>query len=223
MAHRPMPQPGEAGKVFPATRTSLSVISAEKELPGGKASAAGAPKNNVRKSRFDYWGVTFAVLLAIAVLLLGWRLVRIIVATPPTIQRSIQNHATTDAARNPIIAMGAPKTDQRASISKVPMAADVRASKPEKKTISGRVVVRALVGVDGTVKEARVTRGNSSLAATALQTVRQLTFTPYAPHGTPLEFETEVVVSVPTNQQKSDEGIQISIPQQSQSAHTDTP
>lgn len=83
------------------------------------------------------------------------------------------------------------------------------------KIAAGPVVIRALVGRDGKVQVARVIRGNRTLSVPALAMVRQLNFNPYAPHGTPLEFETEVTVSE-SGARGSSDGIQFSIPGESQ-------
>jgi outer membrane biosynthesis protein TonB len=83
------------------------------------------------------------------------------------------------------------------------------------KLAAGPVVIRALVGRDGKVQVAQVIRGNRRLSGAALAMVRQLSFNPYAPHGTALEFETEVTVSESAARGSAD-GIQFSIPRESE-------
>jgi len=63
----------------------------------------------------------------------------------------------------------------------------------------GAVVLRAIVGKDGTVKDLRVVSGNPFLTAAALDAVRQWQFKPYILNGAPIEIETQVTVNFVLN------------------------
>jgi len=59
----------------------------------------------------------------------------------------------------------------------------------------GAVVLRAIVGKDGTVQDLRVVSGSPLLASSALEAVRQWQFKPYLLNGAPIEVETQVTVN----------------------------
>lgn len=61
--------------------------------------------------------------------------------------------------------------------------------------IQGPVVIETLVSKDGIVRAAKVTSGQSDLAAAALEAVRQWRFKPYLQNGKAVEFETRVTVN----------------------------
>lgn len=60
--------------------------------------------------------------------------------------------------------------------------------------IQGPVVLHALVGKDGSVRELKSLSGNSQLVMAAADAVRQWRFKTYAPKGQPVEFETQITV-----------------------------
>lgn len=215
MAHRSMPQPDAAGKVSPVKRTSLSVVLFEAQ-PSNTASS------RMKKSSPQYWEFAFAIFIMFAVLLLGWRIGKIVWETNPAIHTVIPAQPVTmQEARHPTSTKNSAEAIPARKAAASARVADSFAA--AKEISSGPVVVHALVGIDGKVKEAKVVRGNSALAQAALQTVRQLNFTPYAPQGTPVEFETEVVVSQFRNHEHAGQQIQISVPQQNPSQQTTTP
>ncbi len=67
--------------------------------------------------------------------------------------------------------------------------------KARRQRIQGLVVLEAMVGKDGAIQELRAIRGNSILVTAAADAVKQWKFKPYAPRGTPVEFETRISVN----------------------------
>jgi TonB family protein len=61
--------------------------------------------------------------------------------------------------------------------------------------IQGPVVLSALVGTDGLVRELKVLRGNPQLVQAAADAVRQWRFQPHLLKGQPTEFETRITVN----------------------------
>jgi TonB family protein len=61
--------------------------------------------------------------------------------------------------------------------------------------IQGPVVLKALVGKEGTVRELRVISGDPRLVVAAMDAVRQWRFKPYHPNGQPVEFETQITIN----------------------------
>jgi protein TonB len=63
----------------------------------------------------------------------------------------------------------------------------------------GIVVLRAIVGKDGTVQDLRVISGSPLLVSSAVDAVRQWQFKPYFLNGLPIEVETQVTVNFVIN------------------------
>ena len=63
----------------------------------------------------------------------------------------------------------------------------------------GAVVLRAVVGKDGSVKDLRVISGNPFLSGAAVDAVRQWQFKPYVLNGAAIEVETQVTVNFVLN------------------------
>jgi TonB family protein len=61
--------------------------------------------------------------------------------------------------------------------------------------IEGPVVLNALVGTDGSVRELKVISGNPQLVQAATEAVRQWRFQPHRLKGEPAEFETQITVN----------------------------
>jgi len=61
--------------------------------------------------------------------------------------------------------------------------------------VEGRVVIDAVVAVDGRVDEIQLVSGDSRLAPAALQAVRQWRYTPYALNGKPIPKQTRITIS----------------------------
>jgi TonB family protein len=59
----------------------------------------------------------------------------------------------------------------------------------------GAVVMKALVGIDGSVQEVKVISGDPQLAKAATEAVRQWRFRPHDLKGKPAEFETRITVN----------------------------
>ncbi len=212
MAHRPMPKPDMAGRLFPVEPAPASNISHQPR------STNEHPAREPRNPR-DYWEVILCVLMIAATLVVGWRIARII------LHRNTQSQNKTTLA-TPTLINSAPDSSLKtpASVETHPISPVPHLAKSASNQASDSpVVIQAIVGTDGKVKQAKVIRGNSELAPAALETVRQLSFNPYAPNGTAVEFETEVVVSHPGTHKNPNENLLISIPQQPATQQTSAP
>src|SRR5438477_2038927 len=67
--------------------------------------------------------------------------------------------------------------------------------RPKRKHVDGLVVLKALVGTDGTIKDIKVVSGDPLLVDAVSKAVRGWLFKPYAPEGKPIEFETQITVN----------------------------
>ena len=65
--------------------------------------------------------------------------------------------------------------------------------------IQGTVILHALIGKDGQVKNLQLVSGHPMLAKAALDAVRQWKYKPYSLNGQPTEIETEVTVNFTLN------------------------
>ena len=63
------------------------------------------------------------------------------------------------------------------------------------KRIQGTVHLRALIGVDGRVKQVTALDGDPLLVPAAERAVRRWTYKPYKKHGKPIEMETTITVN----------------------------
>jgi TonB family protein len=70
--------------------------------------------------------------------------------------------------------------------------------------VEGPVVLNALVGSDGTVKDVRVLSGDPRLVDAVSKAVRGWLFKPYAPEGKPIEFETQITVNFSLSQENQE-------------------
>jgi len=61
--------------------------------------------------------------------------------------------------------------------------------------ITGAVVLKAVIGKDGTIENLQVLSGPKELAASALDAVRQWVYKPYLLNGEPVEVETTITVN----------------------------
>jgi protein TonB len=61
--------------------------------------------------------------------------------------------------------------------------------------IQGTVVLDAVIGTDGYIKELRVRSGHPLLAPAAMEAVRSWKYKPYRLNGRPTEVETQVYVN----------------------------
>lgn len=226
-----MPKPDSAGRTFPVQRPSLPTIVPDQSQPETTLFSSTASNDNAPKSQRDYWAIAFGTLLIAAMLLLGWRVgkifwggsspaqkqnlprvqSRVTVSRPGLPKATLNGQATIDPKIGANAAQ-AKSTAKNSHTSRIASDKEVRND-----VAAGPVVIRALVGRDGKVQVAQVVRGNRTLSVPALAMVRQLTFDPYAPHGTALEFETEVTVSEP-GARGSGDGIQFSVPRESETS-----
>ena len=65
----------------------------------------------------------------------------------------------------------------------------------KQKGIQGPVVMKALVGTDGSVQEVKVMSGDAELVPAAVEAVQQWRFQPHLLKGNPVEFETQVTLN----------------------------
>ena len=61
--------------------------------------------------------------------------------------------------------------------------------------IQGTVILRAIVGKDGSIENLQLVSGHPMLAAAAIEAVRQWRYRPYTLNGAPVEVETEITVN----------------------------
>jgi TonB family protein len=215
MAHRPMPKPDPAGRLFPVKPPPASNISQQPPSPDAKPIRA-------RNTR-DYWEMILCALVIAATVFVVLRIGTVLwdrsehpQNKPATASSPLANTTTPTIPRK---IQASPSSE--VSLSREPASHSVRPK--TERTPNDSVVIQAIVGTDGKVKQARILRGNPTLAPAALQTVRQLSFNPYAPNGTAVEFETEVVVSQPGIRKNPNESLQISIPQNAAAQPTSAP
>ena len=58
----------------------------------------------------------------------------------------------------------------------------------------GEVVLQAVIGKDGRVRDVKGVRGNAMLSAAAMAAVRQWRYEPYKLNGDPVDMQTEIVI-----------------------------
>lgn len=61
--------------------------------------------------------------------------------------------------------------------------------------VSGRVLIHAVIGRDGTIQNMQVVSGNPLLIQSAVDAVRQWRYRPYLLNGEPVEVDTEIAVN----------------------------
>jgi len=58
--------------------------------------------------------------------------------------------------------------------------------------VEGDVVLAAVIGKDGTVRDLKAVSGPAMLVSSAIQAVRQWRYKPYLLNGQPVEVETQI-------------------------------
>ncbi len=109
--------------------------------------------------------------------------------------RTVPPKATT--AKAPADENGSPGSDQTSSATNGYLLTRVVPKYPERarlQGIQGPVVMKALVGKDGSVQDVRVIGGAAELVQAAVDAVRQWRFQPHLLKGNPVEFETQVTL-----------------------------
>jgi TonB family protein len=109
--------------------------------------------------------------------------------------RTAPPKATT--AKAPADENGSPASDQTSSATNGYLLTRVVPKYPEQarlQGIQGPVVMKALVGKDGSVQDVRVIGGAAELVQAAVDAVRQWRFQPHLLKGNPVEFETQVTL-----------------------------
>lgn len=66
----------------------------------------------------------------------------------------------------------------------------------KRQRVNGTVVMHAIIGADGRIKELSVISGPEILRSSYLTAVRQWTYRPYLREGKPMEVETTITVSI---------------------------
>ena len=230
-----MPKPDTAGRTFPVQRPSLPTLAPDQRLQETKLVSPPISKDRAPKSTRDYWAFAFAAMLIAAMLLLGWRIGKILWGVSSPVKNQSLNRMQTDSVvPKPVPPKTVPDNESRIApnialstvqtntTANVPHASPIASREREHSKLAAEpIVIRALVGRDGKVQAAQVIRGNRRLSVAALAMVRQLSFNPYAPHGTPLEFETEVTVSE-SSARGSGDGIRFSVPSESENPQSVT-
>jgi protein TonB len=61
--------------------------------------------------------------------------------------------------------------------------------------IQGTVVLRAVIGKDGSIENLTLVSGHPMLAPAAIEAVKQWKYRPYLLNGEPVEVDTEVLVN----------------------------
>ena len=61
--------------------------------------------------------------------------------------------------------------------------------------IEGSVVMHAIIDIDGSIQQLRITSGDPSLAASAMDAVKKWRYRPYLLDGKPVEVETNIIVN----------------------------
>jgi protein TonB len=61
--------------------------------------------------------------------------------------------------------------------------------------IEGTVVLLAVIGKDGTVKDVRVEKGLPVLAQAAIEAVKQWRYRPYLLNGEPVEVDSQITIN----------------------------
>jgi protein TonB len=61
--------------------------------------------------------------------------------------------------------------------------------------IEGSVVMHAIIGIDGSIQQLRITSGDPSFAASAMDAVKKWRYRPYLLDGKPVEVETNIIVN----------------------------
>ena len=61
--------------------------------------------------------------------------------------------------------------------------------------IWGQVLLKAIIGKDGEIKELQLVSGHPLLAPAAIEAVRQWRYRPYLLNGKPVEVETAITVT----------------------------
>jgi protein TonB len=77
----------------------------------------------------------------------------------------------------------------------VPVPPPLYPAAAKQKGIQGKVLLKAVIGADGTVRELRVIDGHPLLAPAAIEAVKRWKYKPYYVKGKPVEVETTVIVS----------------------------
>ena len=114
----------------------------------------------------------------------------------------VANSVITEIARAtpPVIAKVSPPAKMRVS-SGVAAGMLVHQVKPQyppiavQARIQGTVVLQAVIGKDGTIRELRLISGHPMLTAAAIEAVRQWRYRPYLLNGEPVEVDTQVNVN----------------------------
>ena len=85
-------------------------------------------------------------------------------------------------------------TSARLQVAELPQASLTYPVVPQP-NLTGKVNLKALIGVDGEVKQVTVLSGNRTLADAALGAVRSWHYVPYQVQGHVVEAETDIIIN----------------------------
>jgi hypothetical protein len=103
------------------------------------------------------------------------------------------SHRTTLIVNHPQDAMG-PSPTERLQVAQAPQSGFGYPVAPNP-TLTGKVSLRAVIGIDGTVRELVVLSGNPALASAAGRAVRHWQYRPQILNGHAVEAETKITIS----------------------------
>ena len=103
-------------------------------------------------------------------------------------------HATKKAAASTSPAAPVPDSEVLPQIAEAPRSGFIYPVAPRPDLV-GKVVLKAVVGGDGSVKQVEVLSGNRALAAAAVRAVREWRYSPPQVNGRTVEAETHVTIS----------------------------
>jgi len=102
----------------------------------------------------------------------------------------------------PVLAKGPPLTPKRvrvpAQVAQANLVHDVAPEYPPdagRARIEGTVVLLAVIGKDGNVRDVRVESGSSVLAQAAIEAVKQWRYRPYLVNGEPVEVDSQITIN----------------------------
>lgn len=76
-----------------------------------------------------------------------------------------------------------------------PIGAPLYPAAAKQQGIQGAVVLKGVIGADGTVRELSVIEGRPLLAPAAIEAVKRWKYKPYHVKGKPVEVETTIIVN----------------------------
>ena len=127
--------------------------------------------------------------------------------TQPPVETHTPAESTQSVVSNPpLISAAQLDTVQRPHIAEWPEGGFNYPIAPSQ-SLTGTVLLKALIGIDGTVTSVDILSGDPSLAKAAAEAVRQWHYPPYKVNGIPTEAETNIVIDF-----RGDDAVSVSFP-----------